>query len=175
MPIFEEQVVKASRYIKYVKKDDKIIAFRIKYPVMQTLLYIIITLASVAGAIVTAVYLNKKMLELYIAFFIFIACLVVFLTFASLVVRNQFKLICENEAFILKQPFKPEKVLPCRNVEQVDVTKFYSNRKSLRYLIIFWSRDGQRYFYFYNNGFLLKKDVLTKLLDTYQIPYKIHQ
>lgn len=175
MPIFEEQVVKATRYIKYVKKDDKIIALKVKYPLMQTLLYALIALASVACVIVSIVFFNKQVLELYIAFFIFIACLVVFLTFGGLVIRNQFKFICENEAFILKQPFNPEKVLPCVNVEQVDITKFYSNRKSLKYLVIFWSRDGQRYFYFYNNGFLLKKDVLTKLLDTYQIPYKIHK
>ncbi len=175
MPIFEEKIVKESRYIKYVKKNDDVIAYKAQYPFAQTILFNFVVLLGLAGIIASIVLLNKQMLELYLACIIIAACALIFINFTYLVIRNKFWLKCENGAFILKQPLKPEKVLPCVNIEQVDITKFYSNRRSLKYLFIFWSRDGQRYFYFYNNGFLLKNDILIKLFDYYKIPYKIHK
>ncbi len=175
MALFEEQLVKNNKYVKYVKKNDDIISYRAKYPILETLLTYLIFIASISIGIFTIVELAKESLELYIGFFILIGVVITFSLSLYFIIRNKFRFECVNETFALRLPFKPEKTLPCVNVEQVDITKFYSNGKSMKYLIIFWSKDGQRYFYFYNNGFILENDILTKLLDTYKIPYTIHK
>lgn len=176
MSIFNETLVKQSKYIKYIQKDKAIISFKATYPKFSNFLYLLATIICATLIVLSLVFLQKGSLELYVAAIFIAALLILLLVTLNLFISHTFfKFSFENEQFILKLPFKETKILPLPNVEQVDITKFYSSPRRRKYLIIFWSRDGQRYFYFYNRGFVLDGDVLNKLLDNYQIPYTIHK
>ena len=154
-----------------------LISFKFKIRVNKINYLYVLLFFSVASLILVPcikLFINRKISPQVLLLISVVSAFFYILSFVLIYITITFKFEFKNNVFTFKHPFQKNQRCVLSELEQVDITQFYTDNIH-KFMIIFWNKDDNMIMRFYDNGIIAKNKKFKKALELADIPVIIRK